>query len=363
METMKDVVIEKLNRKLKNGQENAQTAITRLMDEGKIARDFLPTFGHVAKKRKDVYFTSFGDIEMKIGEKSFYFGDYVTEQIGLRIGVPPTFLKNLKNTDKWGRDLAVKIMNEHLEHIPKKKVLVRTVGNNVRAVLSNQYRRYDSMQIVNSFLENAIASGARVADAYMSDTKFWVDVLIPNPIDIPTPKNGVVTLAFGARLSTSDYGDGALEIRSYILQGVCLNGMVRESVMRQVHLGSRLPDNLELSNKTYMLDTQTQCSAIEDLTGQVLSRDKIQKSIDDIMRASSEEIDIVGELRSLAKRGVISKGENQEITEIFTRNKIDDGVQGDSTIWKLSQGITAYARDIENNRKLELEALAGSYLK
>ena len=45
----------------------------------------------------------------------------------------------------------------------------------------------------------------------------------------------------GARFSTSDYGDGAVDMRAYLLNGVCLNGMVRESLMKQVHLGSRLP--------------------------------------------------------------------------------------------------------------------------
>ena len=94
---------------------------------------------------------------------------------------------------------------------------------------------------------------------------------MPETIAIPTAKNGIVEMAFGARLSTSDYGDGALELRAFLMQGVCLNGMCRNSVMRQVHLGARLPENMGISQHTYELDTKTQASAIRDLTKSIFS--------------------------------------------------------------------------------------------
>ena len=68
-------------------------------------------------------------------------------------------------------------------------------------------------------------------------------------------------------------------MRSFLLNGACLNGMVRESVMRQIHLGGRLPDTLALSQRTYELDTKTTVSAVKDLTKGLYSKDTImQKS-------------------------------------------------------------------------------------
>ena len=81
----------------------------------------------------------------------------------------------------------------------------------------------------------------------------------------------------GARFSTSDYGDGAVDMRAYLLNGVCLNGMVRESLMKQVHLGTRLPDNLQLSERTYALETETTVSATKDFTKNLYSRDNIMR--------------------------------------------------------------------------------------
>jgi hypothetical protein len=43
------------------------------------------------------------------------------------------------------------------------------------------------------------------------------------------------------------------------------------------------------------------------------------------------------------------------------RNSADDGLQGESTLWKLTQGITAYANgvDVEPRRRMELQEIAG----
>jgi hypothetical protein len=80
-------------------------------------------------------------------------------------------------------------------------------------------------------------------------------------------------------------------MRAFLLNGVCLNGMVRESVMKQIHLGARLPDKLQLSNKTYELDTQTTVSATRDLTKSLFSKDAILRKAFEIQGASEIDVD------------------------------------------------------------------------
>jgi hypothetical protein len=43
------------------------------------------------------------------------------------------------------------------------------------------------------------------------------------------------------------------------------------------------------------------------------------------------------------------------------RNNPEDGVQGESTLWKLTQGITSYANreDVPERRRMELQEIAG----
>ena len=57
-------------------------------------------------------------------------------------------------------------------------------------------------------------------------------LILPTPIEIPTRKGRDGHRFAGARFSTSDYGNGSVDMRSFLLRGVPTNGMVRESVMR-----------------------------------------------------------------------------------------------------------------------------------
>ena len=171
------------------------------------------------------------------------------------------------------------ILNTHNGWTDRNKVLVRAVGNEVRGFLSDSYRRLDSQQIFNTHIEEIFRNGAVLSDGFMDETRVMVESLLPAPIEMVTEHNGVIMLAFGTRLSTSDYGDGALELRSFLMQGICLNGMVRESMLKTVHLGARLPENLALSERTYRLDSETQASAVKDLTKKLFDTEIIKNRI------------------------------------------------------------------------------------
>ena len=78
-------------------------------------------------------------------------------------------------------------------------------------------------------------------------------------------------IAFGLNYETSDFGDGALTVGLFMLRMICTNLASAEDMLRQVHLGKRLAENLEFSEKTYRLDTQTMASAVGDIVGNVLA--------------------------------------------------------------------------------------------
>lgn len=254
------------------------------------------------------------------------------------------------------------IMNTHNEWTDRNKVLVRAVGNEVRAFLSDQYRRLNSEQIFGTHIDEIYKNGGQLSDGWMDDTRVMVESLLPSPIQVQTQLNGIIFLAFGTRMVTSDYGDGALELRSFVLQGVCLNGMVRESVLRSVHLGAKLPDNLGLSQHTYELDSMATASAIRDLTKNLYSSDVIKSRMLEIKAASNLTMDPVKELKQLQGIGKLLKGESDEIGKLLMRNSPEDGLQGESTLWKLTQGITAYANseNVDARRRMELQEIAGN---
>lgn len=364
-EGLNEVVMNKVQRMIDGKAVGVQATMERLINEGKIAQDYIAPLG-VELKRNDhtpvITFNGDEGLKMNMPDGQFSLHANAIGQLADRMGIPQRYLRTLAGGAEWQIALAATMLNEHSGWTQRSRVLVRTVGTQVRGVLSDSYRRLNSVEILTAFVQEAAQQGAVISDAYMNDTKVWAETILPQPLVIPTAKNGDVIIFAGARFSTSDYGDGAVDMRSFLLNGACLNGMVRESVMKQVHLGSKLPDNLRLSQETYELDTKTTVSAVRDLTSGLFSRDTLMQKAYEIQGASEMEVDLNRELNNLTKNGHLLKQEGQEVQKILMRNDPEDGVQGAATLWKLTQAITAHARELTPERSRELHEISGSLM-
>ena len=362
---LNEVVMNKVQRMIDGKAVGVRETMERLVNEGKIAQDYIAPIG-VNLKINDhspvITFSANGSLRMDMPDGQFTLHDNAIGQLADRMGIPQRYLRGLASGEPWAKQLAATLLNEHSGWTQRSRVLVRTVGTQVRGVLSDSYRRLNSVEILTAFVQEAADQGAVISDAYMNDTKIWAETILPTPLTVPTAKNGDVVIFAGARFSTSDYGDGAVDMRAFLLNGACLNGMVRESVMKQVHLGSKLPDNLQLSQQTYELDTKTTVSAVRDLTKGLFSKDNLMKKAIEIQGASEMEVDFEHELKRLTRDGGLLKQEGKEVEKILMRNDPEDGVQGGATLWKLTQAITAHARELSPERSRELHELSGQLL-
>lgn len=362
---LNEVVMNKVQRMIDGKAVGVRETMDRLISEGKIAQDYIAPIG-VNLKINDhspvITFSANGSLRMDMPDGQFSLHDNAIGQLADRMGIPQRYLRGLASGEPWAKQLAATLLNEHSGWTQRSRVLVRTVGTQVRGVLSDSYRRLNSVEILTAFVQEAAQQGAVISDAYMNDTKIWAETILPTPLTVPTANNGEVVIFAGARFSTSDYGDGAVDMRAFLLNGACLNGMVRESVMKQVHLGSKLPDNLQLSQQTYELDTKTTVSAVRDLTKGLFSKDNLMKKAIEIQGASEMEVDFEHELKRLTRDGGLLKQEGKEVEKILMRNDPEDGVQGGATLWKLTQAITAHARELSPERSRELHELSGQLL-
>ena len=362
---LNEVVMNKVQRMIDGKAVGVRATMERLVSEGKIAQDYIAPIG-VNLKINDhspvITFSANGSLRMDMPDGQFTLHDNAIGQLADRMGIPQRYLRGLASGEPWAKQLAATLLNEHSGWTQRSRVLVRTVGKQVRGVLSDSYRRLNSVEILTAFVQEAAQQGAVISDAYMNDTKIWAETILPTPLTVPTANNGDVVIFAGARFSTSDYGDGAVDMRAFLLNGACLNGMVRESVMKQVHLGSKLPDNLQLSQKTYELDTKTTVSAVRDLTKGLFSKDNLMQKAIEIQGASEIDVDFEHELKNLTKNGSLLKTESKEVEKILMRNDPEDGVQGGATLWKLTQAITAHARELTPERSRELHEISGQLM-
>jgi hypothetical protein len=371
--SLNQATINKMEEKLGKTQINAQSAMDRLIREGKVQVDFIAPIG---KDRNQFFthFTSNGHVkmivdsniirrnELNVHDEEFTLHKNAVAQTAEKLNIPSGYLKQLSHGEQWERDLAAKILNEHTFNTDRKKVLVRAVGNEIRGILSDQYRRYDAKDIVGAFMTEVQRKGGVLVDGHMSDTKVFFEAIYPIPVIVPTRKNGDIALCFGARLSTSDFGDAPLEVKSYVMQTVCMNDMTRESQLKKVHLGSRLPENIQLSQRTYRKDTETMASAISDITSNIFDFSNVQRQAIAIQEASETEIDSEKQLKNLTKNK-ITKEEAYGVQKILNKSNPDDGLYGEGTLWKLTSALTAFARDTKPERRRELQEVAGSLIK
>ena len=348
-----------------NRSAGVQQTIQRLTDESKNAQDFIAPIG-VELQRSGaspiITFAADRQLTMQMPQGEFSLHPHAIGQLADRMGVPAKYLRELSGGCRWQRNLAAEILNEHSNGTERSRVLIRSVGCQVRGILSDSYKRLDSQQILMAFMKIALSKGAVACDALMTDTKVYLETILPEPISIPTRMNGTVMIYMGARFSTSDYGDGALDMRAFLLNGVCLNGMVRESMTKQVHLGAKLPNDLRLSERTYQLDNQTTISAIEDMTAKLYSAENIEQKALEIRAASEMEVDFETELKNLMKVNKLLKDEGEGVRKLLMNNNPEDGLQGGPSLFKLTQALTAYGRDLDPQRSREFSELAGDMM-
>ena len=321
---LNQVVMNKVQSMIDGKAMGVQATMERLVNEGKIAQDYIAPLGvNLRAKQHDpvITFNGKNGLMMNMPDGQFSLHANAVGQLADRMGVPQRYLRTLAGGEEWQVLLAAQILNEHSGWTQRSRVLVRTVGKQVRGVLSDSYRRLNSVEILTAFVEEAANQGAVISDAYMNDTKVWAETILPQPIVVPTKNNGDVVIFAGARFSTSDYGDGAVDMRAFLLNGACLNGMVRESVMRQMHLGAKLPDSLALSQQTYELDTQTTVSAVRDLTRGLFLPENIKEKAYEIQGASEMEVDLEKEVKKLTSNGSLLKAEGKDRRRILLADR------------------------------------------
>ncbi len=284
---------------------------------------------------------------------------HALNQVTERAGIPGTYVTRLLDRP-YGRELLVDNLTTIYAKEPDKKFLVRSVKGEVRGVLSDSFRRMDSAPIIESFAEACKEIGAVPIEGVGGDLRWAVKAILPMVFQPAAKKGQEELIAFGVQLSNSDFGCGVLGLNAFLTRIICTNYATMEQVMRQVHLGKRLSEDLEFSKETYEADTKTQVLAVKDMVRGVLAPDKVNLLVGKIGEALDARIDPKAAWSELPKLGLL-KGEVDQVKELFNNAGVEELPIGTSPA-RLSNAISWFAKTAEPERRLELEALAGQLL-
>lgn len=285
---------------------------------------------------------------------------HALEQIADKAGVPVLYLNRLL-ARPYGPELIVENLSRIFKEEDDKKYLIRSVNDEVRGVLSDSFRRMDSAPIIESFAKACGEIGAVPIEGTGGDLRWAVKAILPKVFQPASKAGNEELIAFGVQLSNSDFGRGTLSLNAFTTRVICTNHATLEQVMKEVHLGKRLSEDLEFSKETYAADTKTQVLAVKDLVRGVLAPDKVNGLVHKIGEALDARIDPKQAWAELPKLGLL-KGEVEKVKELFNDAGVEQLPYGTSPA-RLSNAISWFAKSAATpERKLELEQLAGQLL-
>lgn len=289
---------------------------------------------------------------------------HALNQAAGRAGIPETFLNRMLERP-YGAELICENLNTIFQKEDPDRFLVRSVDDQVRGVLSDTYRRMDSRPILEAFAKTCQELGAVPVEGVGGDLRFSIKALLPKVYMVGHKKGHEEVFAFGASLSNSDFGCGALSLQFFLWRIWCSNTATREDSLRRVHLGKRLAEDITYSDETYQADTKTMVLAVRDHVKGVLAAPKVEEALAMIETALDTSVepkqffDRGGELEKLK----LTKSEIEKARETFNNGGVEELPRGNN-VARMSQAIAWIAQTADTaERRLELERIAGQVLE
>lgn len=334
-----------LDRKIKDGTARASAVMQTIFTQ--TPKD------QIVRARAVNFSAGTGSVGITVGQDYLTPSDHALGQVAEKANVPPAYLRELSRGEDWQRDLAATVLTRHYAHVDDIRVLARSVNGQLRGWLSDRYRRLDSRPLVEALATEAQAIGAIPVDGTATETRVAMKVIIPEIVE-PVPGE---FLLYGGEWSTSDYGNGTNSFRAFALRAACLNGMTRENLLRQVHLGGRLAEEIAFSERTYQLDTDASVSALRDIVRGALGPAGRESLTEKIQAANQKDMS-KGQLVAAVK--TLPKAQQKSIVDAFESEDVINLPAG-KTAWRGSNAVSWIARHTEDaETRLDLERLAGS---
>lgn len=281
-------------------------------------------------------------------------------QLAGRLEIPMAYVDHLQAAavegNPWGLRFLAETLQRHVDHSAD-RYLVRSVGDEARAFLSDKFRRIDCRPGADNLIQAARDNGLICSDGTFTDTRSSLKFIRPKAIEV-FPGEWMV---FGFEWSNSDYGRGASDLKMFMFRLWCWNGATVESVIRQIHVGRRLGDEIEYQQDTLEADAKASALVLRDAAATAMSEEKTMRMIEGVRAAQGTKIDPKGRAESLKK--VLTKAEAEQVVQAFNSPDVENMPAG-NTLWRWSNAISWVGGQVEDaDRKLDFERLAGDVLK
>jgi hypothetical protein len=242
--------------------------------------------------------------------------------------------------------------------VDKETRMVRTLDGKARALVSDRFRPIDDFLVMQAILPVLKDQrGMEVMSLQLSEARMYLQLSFPR-LQGEVVKGQVVQAGVTITITNSEVGLGSQDVRNWLLNLRCTNGMVGESIMRRYHVGKAIEgtegDYAIYSDETIMADLHSFQLRLRDTLRAALTQAAFDDQILKLRKVAGEIIPdpaIQGVVENVTKHYAFTQEEGKKILEnIWT--------DGDRSRWGLANAVTALAHNTTSvDRQYEIEKI------
>lgn len=291
------------------------------------------------------------------GKAEEYEVGYIAQrQIASRLQIPFAYYERMR---KEIPELLDRNVNDWFKHSPEQR-MIRILDGNVRAFLSNRYRRLDNLELCAAVIPVIREMpGAVIESCEVTDSNLYLKV-VNRKLKAEVDVGDVVEAGFV--ISNSEVGLGSLKVEPLIYRLVCRNGLIcKDHAQKRYHVGRQVEggddayelysdETLKQDDKAFFMKVQdtVRCAVDEAKFNLIVSRMRDAKKI-------PLERDPVKSVEVLADRFSLTQNERGDVLrQLF--------MGGDLTRYGLLNAVTAASKLADYDRATELERIGGEIL-
>ena len=296
-------------------------------------------------------------IEEATGLRRYGVTNLARRQLADKLKIPYTYFERMRQSHPVLLDRNV---NTWLRADDDRR-MVRTLDGNVRALLSDRYRRLDNFDLAESVLPILQQlPEVKFESVELTETRMYIKVVTPRLIFEMAP--GDIVQA-GVAITNSEVGQGTLSVQPLLYRLLCRNGLIAsDRSLRKTHVGRALgaeddgvtvykDDTLRADDKAFFLKVRDVVqAAVSEATFRQAAQ-KMQKTLQIPLSG-----DPVRTVEVLANRYDLNEAERSGVL----RHLI---AEGDLSGFGLVNAVTHYSQDVEDyDRATEFEILGGKLI-
>jgi len=280
------------------------------------------------------------------------------EQIGARLGIPKPYYDRMLSD---APSLLETNINHWFRNKPEKRML-RLLDGNVRAFLSNRYRRIDNYDLMEVVLPKVQEMNCEIQSCELTERRLYLKATTAR-VEGEVQKNDIVQA--GLVVSNSEVGLGSVRVEPMIYRLACLNGLIlKDRGMKKYHIGRGVDlqegegasefyrdETMEADDKAFFLK-------VRDIVAGVLTREIFDGILVDLRRANEREItgSIEGAVEVITKRHSLTQGESEGILKHLIQG-------GDLSQYGIANAVTRMSQDVDDyDRATDMEKLGGQII-